>query len=1210
MREHNARALVPPRISAFDVFDEDTWLRRVRNTLADAIVARHSPRRIRAGVSPVSAATPTKAARAAALQETHPERSEVDDSPADLVLVDCDDASVRPSVEEGDCSAQASGPESIEQVYSEDSQDDDAAAECDDYESGDEDVIVLEDDDDDESDIESVAQSTADDEHHVYGFESTPFARRANNIATGVRPECKASQGGEWSEREKEAGSEGEEEVEDEGGEEYQVGAEDDEFELYDHEYDHDEDAAYDEYDEEDYNSHGVIYDDVDIDGENMVNINHADFTDESVTDQVAQFLRIVKGKQPARDSESVIGEQGSYESSESDQESSESDSDQESDEESSKGSDKENKTQLVVDEHMRLTAEALKELFSHGGIRDGDTGDLVDTANFAANVVPVDEPPPPKAMSALELFSAFEERAGSSQIDLDELLRARANAQSIPDSSRRPVIEIISSEPTSAPDSAPVIENEGTTAADMTDRRPADSSQAIQSNPDRDTELVSDSADISGSASHYEDAEQSGFGRSLSQPIVVLDSDGKDGEDSMYFEPFAESWANNELNTNWDKMDLPSHFESSHAHVGSGLGNMHNEQLELINKDIFEHDTKDEGPALDGHLMSIENEDSAELLDTLDKSDKVIKVDDDDNAVTVDDDPRDTAVESAQVPSEQPTKEHSQEDDQPEHENQSEERHLEEQDTRNEASDAAPESSREVSHEAANSTKDDAAEIHAAPHNPQETPDTSLLGDIDLISNEDDEANISHATRSHCALRRLVLSRLPGAPTFVVHECALDPVKLEEEGATEEDIFLDTLDMKPLIAEELPEDVYHTLTRIVGLSMLDKVSVIPGSLGDQWMREAEAEEAQVEEAKAESRADDDKAEDEMVDASTEESGTVEAEDNEIRAAEDEAEIKSGNNVDEGDKEAEDAEESQDSEGAERDNQIVYAKQAGNIEEAEDSEQADQDAETDNIVDNGNAQDAGELEAAQVESDDSEQGDDDNADEDEDGELDDHADGAGNADHDTAMTDQKGEQSADEDINGIRAFRNALGARRMIYTMPSVAEIKAAEAEVQRNIEEATEEVVKLGFPRQGIYSHKVVWAEHDQFRHVNNVHYLRWFENARMVWLDDLTYRVSPQMRDDMVNGRNIGIILANTYCRYRRPVTFPDTILIGQAMLPITKPDRFTKKYIAYSVKERHVAAISEQEGVTYDYERLCKAPIPEELRVAFEAWQYTGK
>lgn len=187
-----------------------------------------------------------------------------------------------------------------------------------------------------------------------------------------------------------------------------------------------------------------------------------------------------------------------------------------------------------------------------------------------------------------------------------------------------------------------------------------------------------------------------------------------------------------------------------------------------------------------------------------------------------------------------------------------------------------------------------------------------------------------------------------------------------------------------------------------------------------------------------------------------------------------------------------------------------------------------------------------------------------------------------------------------------------LGARRLLhrYAVPSIAEVRAKENQIEQSIQEAADEVAKLGYPRAGVYAQKVVWGEHDQFRHVNNVHYIRWLENARMEWLEDITYRVDPKLRDDIVSGRNIGVILANTYCRYRRPVTYPDTVLIGQSVLPITKPDRFTNKYVVYSVKDRQVAALAEQEGVTYDYERMTKAPIPEGFRKALEAWKYTGK
>ena len=61
-------------------------------------------------------------------------------------------------------------------------------------------------------------------------------------------------------------------------------------------------------------------------------------------------------------------------------------------------------------------------------------------------------------------------------------------------------------------------------------------------------------------------------------------------------------------------------------------------------------------------------------------------------------------------------------------------------------------------------------------------------------------------------------------------------------------------------------------------------------------------------------------------------------------------------------------------------------------------------------------------------------------------------------------------------IAGTRAFRNALGARRLVhgYVMPSMSEVHAAEEKHAREIEEAKAEVASLGFPAQGIVSHKV----------------------------------------------------------------------------------------------------------------------------------------
>lgn len=188
-------------------------------------------------------------------------------------------------------------------------------------------------------------------------------------------------------------------------------------------------------------------------------------------------------------------------------------------------------------------------------------------------------------------------------------------------------------------------------------------------------------------------------------------------------------------------------------------------------------------------------------------------------------------------------------------------------------------------------------------------------------------------------------------------------------------------------------------------------------------------------------------------------------------------------------------------------------------------------------------------------------------------------------------------------VRGARAYST--------YALPSMASIRSDQAKEESRIEEAEAAVAKLGFPQQGIYRHKVIWGEHDQFRHVNNVHYIRWLESARMEWVTTVGGALSAELREDIVRGRNTGIILATNFCRYRRPVTFPDTVLVGQAVeLPLVRDDRFTLKTMVYSVEQNAVVADGEHLCVMYDYEKLRKTSMPSEFREALETWGFHGK
>lgn len=124
-----------------------------------------------------------------------------------------------------------------------------------------------------------------------------------------------------------------------------------------------------------------------------------------------------------------------------------------------------------------------------------------------------------------------------------------------------------------------------------------------------------------------------------------------------------------------------------------------------------------------------------------------------------------------------------------------------------------------------------------------------------------------------------------------------------------------------------------------------------------------------------------------------------------------------------------------------------------------------------------------------------------------------------------------------------------------------------------------------------------VQWGEMDAANHVNNVVYLRWFEHARVVYLDRLNYPVVLEQEGLP------GVILAKQDCKYLFPVHYPDTITMGIKVTEIGE-DRFVMHCKMYSQEHQRLVAIANATIVTYDYVKQSKAPVPESLRRGIQA------
>lgn len=126
-----------------------------------------------------------------------------------------------------------------------------------------------------------------------------------------------------------------------------------------------------------------------------------------------------------------------------------------------------------------------------------------------------------------------------------------------------------------------------------------------------------------------------------------------------------------------------------------------------------------------------------------------------------------------------------------------------------------------------------------------------------------------------------------------------------------------------------------------------------------------------------------------------------------------------------------------------------------------------------------------------------------------------------------------------------------------------------------------------------------VRWGDMDAFQHVNNTLYFRYFESARIAYFEQLAVA-------DFLSSNGIGPILASTSCRFRFPVTYPDTLIVG-ARISQMGADRFVMEYRAVSQRHNKLAAEGEGLLVSYDYGAGRKAPIPDVVRtqvIAVEA------
>jgi acyl-CoA thioester hydrolase len=129
-----------------------------------------------------------------------------------------------------------------------------------------------------------------------------------------------------------------------------------------------------------------------------------------------------------------------------------------------------------------------------------------------------------------------------------------------------------------------------------------------------------------------------------------------------------------------------------------------------------------------------------------------------------------------------------------------------------------------------------------------------------------------------------------------------------------------------------------------------------------------------------------------------------------------------------------------------------------------------------------------------------------------------------------------------------------------------------------------------------------VVWGEMDSYRHVNNTVYFRYFESARLEYFRRMGWFEYEEQT-------GVGPILQATSARFRKPLTYPDTIWVAARASKLHE-DRFTMEHLLVSRKLAAVAAEGTGTIVTYHHAQGTKTRMPEELRLRIIELEATAK
>jgi len=124
---------------------------------------------------------------------------------------------------------------------------------------------------------------------------------------------------------------------------------------------------------------------------------------------------------------------------------------------------------------------------------------------------------------------------------------------------------------------------------------------------------------------------------------------------------------------------------------------------------------------------------------------------------------------------------------------------------------------------------------------------------------------------------------------------------------------------------------------------------------------------------------------------------------------------------------------------------------------------------------------------------------------------------------------------------------------------------------------------------------YQIRWGDMDAFGHVNNTMYFLYVQEARIKMMLD------KKIAND---GRGIAPVLAETSCKFIRPITFPETLLINTYIVKTEGKKAFFAHELKCAANPSLIYALLSATVVWFDFKTNASCEIPSYVRELISA------